>query len=342
MTKFVYSLLVLAVVCSPGCRAGALSRANKSKVVVAYVTSWTKALPDPGYVTHINYAFGHVNDRFDGLRIDNPERLKTIVALKAGGRDLKVLLSVGGWGSGRFSEMATDAHYRNRFADDCARIIKEFKLDGIDIDWEYPTSTAAGISAAPEDTKHFTLLMKAIRRKIGKKKLLTLASAANGRYIDFAAIRDVVDFVNIMTYDSGNPPRHHAALFRSEMTGYTSVEEAVQAHQKAGMPLDKLVLGIPFYGRGNNREVKGFVHYRDLIKLEGLQSKWDSIAKAPYLVNAAGTMVCTYETPESIKLKGAFIQQMGLRGAMYWEYAGDTDDNLLSRTVYTMLFPPEK
>jgi len=304
------------------------------KVIVAYVTSWTQALPDTRYVTHINYAFGHVTETFDGVRIDNPGRLKTVAALKGAGKELKVLLSIGGWGSGRFSEMAADDQNRKRFAGDCARVVKEYDLDGIDIDWEYPTSKAGGISASDNDTQNFTLLMKEIRKAIGKKKLLTLATVMSGKYIDFAAVKEVVDFVNIMAYDSGNPPKHHAALYRSEMTGSGSGEEGVKAHHAAGMPLDKLVLGIPFYGRGNNKDIKGFVHYRDLIQLTGFETKWDAVAKVPYLVNATGEMVCTYESPESIKEKAAFINANNLRGAMYWEYAGDTDDGLLSRTVF--------
>lgn len=304
------------------------------KVIVAYVTSWTQALPDTRYVTHINYAFGHVTETFDGVRIDNAGRLKTVTALKAGNKELKVLLSIGGWGSGRFSEMAADQQNRKKFAEDCARVVKEYNLDGIDIDWEYPTSKAGGISASDDDTQNFTLLMKDIRKAIGRKKLLTLASVMSGRYIDFSAIKNVVDFVNIMAYDSGNPPRHHAPLHRSDLTGSGSAEEGIKAHHAAGMPMNKLVLGIPFYGRGNNKDVKGFVHYRDLIQLTGFESRWDAVAKVPYLVNAAGDMVCTYESPESIKIKAAFINANNLRGAMYWEYAGDTDDGLLSRTVF--------
>ena len=96
-------------------------------------------------MTHINYAFGHVNESFDGVRIDNEERLKQIVDLKKQNPELKVLLSVGGWGSGRFSEMAANDEYRRAFAADCDRVVKEFALDGIDIDWEYPTSSMANI-----------------------------------------------------------------------------------------------------------------------------------------------------------------------------------------------------
>jgi chitinase len=99
-------------------------------------------MPDPAYVTHINYAFGHVNDTFDGIRIDNENRLKSLAGLKKTAPKLKIMLSVGGWGSGRFSEMAATAENRKKFARDCLRVVNEFKLDGIDIDWEYPTSNA--------------------------------------------------------------------------------------------------------------------------------------------------------------------------------------------------------
>ena len=51
-------------------------------VVVAYVTSWSDVMPDPQYMTHVNYAFGHVDTTFDAVRIDNPDRLRAIAALK--------------------------------------------------------------------------------------------------------------------------------------------------------------------------------------------------------------------------------------------------------------------
>jgi chitinase len=307
----------------------------KSKaVVVAYVTSWTKVVPDPAYITHINYAFGHVNNTFNGVRIDNESRLKSLVDLKKNYPKLKVMLSVGGWGSGRFSEMATTDENRKKFAEDCLRVVNDFKLDGIDIDWEYPSSNAAKISSSPDDTKNYTLLMQEIRNQIGKDKLLTLASVADAKYIDFKAIEPVVDFVNIMTYDMGNPPNHHAGLYRSKFTGWISADEGVTAHLNAGMPLNKLVLGIPFYGHGRNG-IEGFIDYREIINLNGFKKQWDDVAKVPYMENEKGEFVLTYETPESIAIKCTYLLNRGMLGAMYWEYGGDTDDGVLRKAVFS-------
>ncbi|MBD1431992.1 glycoside hydrolase family 18 protein [Sphingobacterium sp. DN00404] len=311
-----------------------LALKKPNKVIIAYVTSWTSVTPDPTYITHVNYAFGHVNDSFNGVKVDNPDRLQALVALKKEHPHLNVLLSIGGWGSGRFSEMARSAVSREEFAKDCLRIVEQFKLDGIDIDWEYPTSSVGGISSSPADTENFTLLMCAIRKAIGKEKLLTLASVANGKYIDFGDIVHTIDFVNIMTYDSGNPPYHHASLYRSPLSGGTTCEEAVAAHVNAGMPIEKLVLGIPFYGRGNKKEVKNFIDYKDLLKLEGFEKKWDDEAKANYMINKDGEFVLTYETPESIAFKCVYVRDQGLLGAMYWEYAGDTSEGILRQAVY--------
>ena len=202
--------LVLAMMMALGAFA---KKPADHMLVVAYVTSWTNEVPDPTMMTHINYAFGHVNDTFDGVRIDNPDRLRMLVGLKGGNPALKVMLSIGGWGSGRFSEMAASEKNREAFVKDCRRVVDDFALDGIDIDWEYPTQSSAGISSSPDDTGNFTLLMRDLRRALGKKKLLTAATVCDAKYIDLKSCIQYMDFVNVMAYEMGNPPKHHAALF---------------------------------------------------------------------------------------------------------------------------------
>ena len=308
------------------------AQTSSEKVVIAYVTSWSETMPNPDLVTHINYAFGHVTNSFDGVRISNEERLKQIVALKKQSPELKVLLSIGGWGSGRFSEMAADENNRLSFAKDCQRVVQEFGLDGIDIDWEYPTSSAANISSSPDDTDNFTLLMRDIRQAIGKDKLLTMASVASAQYVNFRDILNDIDFVNIMSYDMANAPRHHSTLYRASISGRLTCDDAVKAHIDAGVPAERLVMGMPFYGRGgkllSNRD------FRDIDFNGEYTEHWNDTAKVPYLTNKDGIMVLGFDNPRSLSIKCEYILEKGLLGGMYWEYAADNDNADLARTVY--------
>lgn len=311
----------------------ALAVSRDSKVVVAYVTSWSEVMPDPQYMTHINYAFGHVNENFNGVKIDNEKRLKQIVDLRKQKPELKVLLSIGGWGSGRFSEMAANDEYRRAFAADCDRVVKEFALDGIDIDWEYPTSSMANISSSPDDTENFTLLMQDIRAAIGNEKELTLATVASARYIDFKAILPFVDFVNIMAYDMASAPKHHSALYPSGHSGNITSDGAVTAHLKAGVPPSKLVMGMPFYGRGGD----GYPSFQDYNKVGNTDTqyteKWDEMAQVPYLADKNDTLVFGFENPRSLAIKCQYILDKDLLGGMYWDYSGDNEQGDLRRTV---------
>ena len=310
-----------------------VAASRDSKVVVAYVTSWSEVMPDPQYMTHINYAFGHVNESFNGVKIDNEERLRQIVDLRKQKPELKVLLSIGGWGSGLFSEMAANDEYRRAFAADCDRVVKEFALDGIDIDWEYPTSSMANISSSPDDTENFTLLMQDIRAAIGNEKELTLATVASARYIDFKAILPSVDFVNIMAYDMASAPKHHSALYPSGHSGDITSDGAVTAHLKAGVPPSKLVMGMPFYGRGGD----GYPSFQDYNKVGNTDTqyteKWDEVAQVPYLADKNDTLVFGFENPRSLAIKCQYILDKDLLGGMYWDYSGDNEQGDLRRTV---------
>lgn len=326
-----YILLISACVLAVlfGCR-----QVNEpGHFVLAYVTSGGTSMPDTRLVTHINYAFGEVNKSFNGIEIHNEARLHQIADLKRSAPHLKILLSVGGWGSGRFSEMAADEKNRLAFAKDCKRVMDEFDIDGVDLDWEYPTCNGAGISASPDDTDNFTLLMRDIRQAIGKDALLTLASVASGLYIDFKAILPYIDFVNIMTYDISRPPYHHASLYRSEMSGGICGEEAVMAHMDKGMPADKLLLGVSFYGRGN-KSVPNFINYSDILTLKGYETCWDSVACCPFLRDKDGDMVCSFDNPASISVKCDFIRKHNLKGIMYWQYDGDDDAGSLRKAAF--------
>lgn len=329
---------LLALILAFCCWLNVFSGRKAEPVVVAYVTSWTQVVPDPTVMTHLNYAFGHVNEQFNGVRIDNEQRLRDLVGLKRQQPNLHVMLSIGGWGSGRFSEMAASEENRKAFAADCRRVCNEFGLDGIDIDWEYPTQKSAGISASPSDTENFTLLMRDLRQALGKKHWLTLASVGSAQYIDFKSCVQYLDLVNVMAYDMGNAPYHHAALYRSKIVNWNCASEAVEAHRKAGVPDKKIVLGMPFYGRGKDGQ---YMKYRDRDK-QTLKEVWSNTSKASFLADENGKLAIGFESPRSVAMKCAYIKEQGLRGAMYWEYADDNELGDLQRAVWQGVLQGDK
>ncbi len=308
-------------------------------VVLAYIYRFNEEPIDPTYITHINYAFGHVNDSFNGVRINNEDNLRRVVRLKEQKLGIKVLISIGGWGSGRFSEMAAEDHLRKAFAADCKRVVEQFGLDGIDLDWEYPTQSAGGlISYSPDDTKNFTLLCRDIRKEIGNEKLLTFASSNTARYVNWKTAVPFLDFINIMSYDlenkgsqeRGEPVLHHSGLYRSQYTHRSTVEEGVNAHLKAGIPPHKLVLGIAFASKGPFRGLR----YDNLDEnADNYTIQWDDVAKAAWLSSKDGNYLQTYEDTRSIANKCEFLHSKGLRGAMYWQYSSDVRGDL-RKAVY--------
>ena len=300
-------------------------------IVVGYATYWDKTIPDPTYLTHINYSFAHIKSDFETLDIKTPNRLVQIAALKNSHPKLKVLLSVGGWGAGNFSEMAADASHRKKFCQNCSSAMRKYNLDGIDLDWEYPTSTSAGITASPADKQNFSLLVKELRTALGEGKLLTMASSSSAEYIDWATAEPYLDWVNIMTYDMGKPPYHNGALYKSSMTksgDSHNCDGSVKLHHDKGVPYDKIVLGIPFFGHDGNEEVDF-----NEIKFDGYTKCWDDVAKVPYLTDASGKMVLTYDDAESVALKAQYVKEKNLRGAMYWNIEADDANWTLSKAI---------
>lgn len=312
---------------------------QEEKYVIAYVTAWSDVMPDPQLMTHINYAFGHVTDSFDGIRIEKPERLRQIVALKERNPKLKVLLSVGGWTSGRFSEMAASDSTRQAFCLDARKIVDEFRLDGIDIDWEYPGSSEAGISSSEGDKDNFTKLMHGLRQTLGADKLVTLATYAGGRFYDFPAFIDAVDFVNMMSYDMNRVPEHHAPLFNSERFTGLTVEKALQAHLGQGVPARKLCMGLPLYGRGTPATAD-YVDFKDLpSQLGKFAPGYDAQACVPYLADSEGNLVLGYDDEESLRVKCRYALDKKLLGVMYWECGADAPSFTLMRMLHDLVIP---
>lgn len=360
------------------CTSGGQNRESKKNEnqrtpnVVAYVAGYRSfdfATIDARKLTHINYAFVNILDGevvFDTTKIDGkaltPKDIEALNSLKKTNPELKVLASVGGWSwSKGFSDAALSPESRSKFAASCVRMLTQYHLDGIDIDWEYPNQSGAGNTFRPEDVHHFTLLLKAVREAFeqqtatsGVHYLLTIATGADQNYVqntELGELQQYVDFINIMTYDFYNgwhkTTGHHSNLFHSANSELdkNSITDAVDLHLKAGVPAYKLNLGIPFYGRiwegvkssernglFQDAETVGsgidFVNFAEKINKDGFTRYWDDAAKAPYLWNPEKKTFISYEDEESIRLKMEYLKQKGLGGVMFWEYSADYQQRL--------------
>lgn len=267
------------------------------------------------------------------------------------------ILSVGGWGADGFSQAASTAEGRQKFVDSALTLMEQHGFTGIDIDWEYPCSSAAGIKSSPTDKENFTLLLQGLRKgldaltaKDGKKRLLCIATGADDSMVDkieCEKVGQLVDQVNLMTYDMQvtSTTTHHTNLYTSSKSFASSADRAVKTHAAAGIPRSKLMIGAAFYGRTlttaskeNNGlyqtatgKVKTTYTYQDIKAMlnKGTSTRYfDETAQAPYLFD--GKTFISYDDPESIAKKGAYVKANGLMGMMCWEYGGDAGGELLS------------
>jgi len=310
-------------------------------------------------LTHINYAFALIKD--GAVTGDHLKEIDRLNELKKKNPELKTLISVGGWGAGGFSEAASTAEGRARFADTAAEFMEAKGFDGIDIDWEYPCSSAAGIKSSPDDKYTFTLLIKDLRDRLdelGRKNkrhyLLTAAVGAGPYFIhstEMDKVQQYLDFVNLMTYDMrgyNNITGHHTNLYapQGDPEGMSGAK-AVELFHAAGVPLEKMVLGAAFYSRiwtgvenknnGLHQRAQGPAGFgkshgellRDYINKNGFVRYWDDSAKAPYLFN--GDTFITYDDEESLAYKAEYVKSKGLAGIMFWQYSHDESHTLVDR-----------
>ena len=271
----------------------------------------------------------------------------------------KILLMVGGWGKNAdgFSMMARDPAKRKAFCDNVLKACMDYGIDGVDLDWEYPTYGAKSDGGAyvngyhVDDTKNFTLLVKELRETLGKDRLISYAASDSGKYMDHKAALEYVDYLNIMTYSMGDPPsKHNSPLYKSFQNSRGGAE-SIDIYIGKGVPVDRMNYGMAYYGHGDGEIYPSSVQFHRIKNIlekgvwtddKGKEHSvvgyniryWDKTGKVPYLGDASGKMYASYEDLESIAEKIKFVKQKGLLGAFGWEYREDEASGTLRHAVY--------
>lgn len=346
------------------------AHAKKDKyVIAAYVFPRNMVLTSDqvaaNKLTRINFAFANIDQgRIVEGDPSDAANLATLVGLKKENPDLTILVSVGGWlWSGRFSDASLTTASRAKFIDSVAAFITRYNLDGLDIDWEYPAMAgAAGNVFRPEDKQNYTLLLKELRERFKKMQkplhrhlYITIAAGASSEFLEhteMGKVQKYVDTVNLMAYDYYEPgddkiTGNHAPLYVDPADPKAiSSDKSVKEFEAAGVPAEKIVLGVPFYGHvwGHVAAINNGLFqpgepvpnaYSTYGKLtqdmtsQGFTRYWDAKASVPYLYNSQKQIFVSYEDPESLTLKCKYVIDHHLAGMMFWEYGSDPSGKLL-------------
>ncbi|MDE7350609.1 MAG: hypothetical protein K2N25_06035, partial [Muribaculaceae bacterium] len=217
-------------------------------------------------------------------------------------------------------------------------LVDSLGLDGVDLDWEFPTTEAGGHTATPQDDKNYVKFVKDLRKALGKKKWISYYSNNSGAFIDHKAMAPYVSYVHVSGYNlavpkEGERGRHQSPLYPSMKFGDWSVSKSIQRHLDLGVPKEKVLMGIPFFGRGKTpfptyAECRQFATYS-----EGTQLRYDNEAQVPYYADESGDLVIGFDDERSIAAKFDFLRANGFPGVFVWNYDGDYFDQRLGKKI---------
>lgn len=322
------------------------------------------------YLTHIYYAFLDISasgkcqilGETDEQKALSLKALDQFKSLKQRHPHLKTLLSIGGYANSRyFSDVALTEMSRTTFARSCIQLMKDYAFDGIDIDWEKPVAGGHPSNhRRPEDKDNFVALLKTFRQLLPSGALLASVGEVEKQDIANFNVKNAVehlDWFGVMVYDlcngSSSLTCHHAG-FHSTGRQIPAGNQIVQWYLDEGVPANKIVLGVPFYGYrwkvdkiGDSpmaaRTIKDTaspdksMRYSEIIRsyqgASDFEEWWDEAGQSPMLFSRNRKIVLSYETPRSLKEKAKISRGRGYKGIMIWELSGDDEQSSLLRAL---------
>ncbi len=311
-------------------------------------------------LTHIIYSFCHLQG--NRLAVDNADdslTIRKLVSLKSRNPQLKVMLSLGGWGGCKTcSEVFNTPDGIKEFAQSVKDLTATYQTDGLDLDWEYPAIEGyPGHQFLPEDKENFTSLVKEIRQVMGKNFVLTFAGGGFTKFleesIEWEKVMPDLDLVNVMSYDltSGYSPvtGHHTPLY-STPEQLESTDRAVRFLDSIGVPANKIIIGAAMYARiwegvdslnnglhrpGKFKKGVPFKKFEsEISESQGFTNFWDSTAQAPYRYHFQEKLFATFDDPASVRLKTQYALDKKLGGIMFWQLAEDLPEGGLLDVMY--------
>lgn len=308
------------------------------KIRMAYVECQRPIIPQADLFTHLIYSFAYFNDNNDGVIVTNPDKLIKMSQLKNENPNLKIILGIGSMRRDGFSEMACDREKRELFAKSCDSIIRKYNLDGIDLDWEFPGTEKGGLTARSDDAYNYGLVVKELRKAVGNNKSISFYSNNSGKWIDFDEMLPYVDYVNVSGYNLSVPQQgkdlnHQSSLYPSKNYGGWCIDKSIRRHMDLGVPPEKIVLGIPFFGRGK-KPFPGYVECNKFHKFSGEADLcWDKDALVPFYKDNSNKLILSFDNEQSLRYKCDYIISKGLAGAFIWNYDSDYTDHKLAKAL---------
>ncbi len=328
----------------------ALNSQQSYKVIAYYTGDAEKIKQYPlQKITHLIYSFLRLQN--DTLTFRNEWQRNTVLqlaALKKQYPHLKIMVSIGGWGGcAPCSALFASAEQRNTFAATTVDLLKEYQLDGLDLDWEYPAIEGyPGHLYSSSDRDNFTSLVQVLRQKMGADYLLSFAAGGFVKYleqsVDWEAVSPQVDFINLMTYDLvggySTVTGHHTPL-KDYLPSQQSVQKCVHWLLAHKVKSTQLIVGAAFYARVwadvpplnnglyNSGVFKKSVSYKNFdtyfTDSAGFKYYWDKKAKAPYRYSELQQLFATFDNKRSVAAKAKFVKRKKLGGIMFWELSDD-------------------